>query len=66
LHEELVSEEEESIKTMHDKITMVKSPPVDWPYLRSKIEEVTAHGNSNDPAEVLEILNSIISTNSAR
>lgn len=66
LHEELVSSEEESIKTMHGKITMVKSPPVDWPYLRSKIEEVTAHGNSNDPAEVLEILNSIISMNSVR
>jgi FlaA1/EpsC-like NDP-sugar epimerase len=66
LHEELVSEEEESIKTMHGKITMVKSPPVDWPSLRTRIEEVVAHGNSNDPAEVLEILTSVISMNSSR
>ena len=45
---------------------MVKSPPVDWPSLRTKIEDVLTQENSNDPAEVLEILNSIISMNSAR
>lgn len=59
LHEELVSQEEESIKTMHGKITMVKSPPVDWPSLRARIEAVLTI-NGNDPMKVLETLTALI------
>ena len=59
LHEELVSQEEESIKTMHGKITMVKSPPVDWPSLRTMIETALTI-NGNDPTKVLETLTALI------
>ncbi len=59
LHEELVSQEEESIKTMHGKITMVQSPPVDWPSLRTRIETVLTI-NGNDPTKVLETLSALI------
>ena len=60
LHEELVSEEEESIRTMHGKITMVKSPPVDWPELREQIENIVLSLNENDPAVILDLLVSLI------
>jgi len=60
LHEELVSEEEESIRTMHGKITMVKSPPVDWPELREQIENIVLSLNENDPAVILDLLASLV------
>lgn len=60
LHEELVSEEEQSVKTMHGKITMVKSPPVDWPRLKEQIENVVLRIKENDPAAILELLVSLI------
>ena len=65
LHEELVAEEEESVKTLHGKITMVKSPPVDWQDLRNKIETVVLTVNENDPAKVLSVLTSVIPSRSA-
>jgi FlaA1/EpsC-like NDP-sugar epimerase len=60
LHEELVSCEEESIRTMHGKITMVKSPPVDWPNLRKDIEEKVLGIGSDDAALILDALNALI------
>lgn len=60
LHEELVSQEEESIRTMHGKITMVKSPPVDWPHLKEEIEDNVLSIQSDDPAAILHILNALI------
>ncbi len=66
LHEALVCQEEESIKTMHGKITMVKSPPVDWPSLRERIENVVSNLNGGDAAKVLEMLTSLIPTDAAR
>ncbi len=60
IHEELVSQEEKSLKTLHDKITMVKSPPVDWPDLKKKIEEVVSGVDGHDPADVMNILISVI------
>ena len=60
LHEELISEEERSVKTMHGKITMVKSPPVDWPRLKEQIENVVLRTKENDPAAILELLVSLI------
>ena len=59
LHEELVSEEEESLKTIHEKITMLKSPPIDWPDLKEGVERVVCV-NANDAAKVLETLTSLI------
>jgi FlaA1/EpsC-like NDP-sugar epimerase len=59
LHEELVSEEEESLKTIHEKITMVKSPPIDWPDLKGGIEKVVSV-NANDAAKVLKTLTALI------
>lgn len=64
LHEELVSEEEESVKTMHGKITMVKSRPVDWPKLKEQIENVVLPLNGNDPGAILNLLVSIIQSRS--
>ncbi len=69
LHEELVSRDEESVGTIHGKITLVKSPPVDWPILREKIEEVVERAGgtgTNDPARVLEMLTALISSNTSR
>ncbi|NLT23747.1 MAG: polysaccharide biosynthesis protein [Syntrophorhabdus sp.] len=60
LHEELVSCEEESARTMHGKITMVKSPPVDWPRLRTDIEDKVLGIRSEDPAVILDTLNTLI------
>ena len=60
LHEELVAEGEESVKTVHEKITMVKSPPVDWRELQPKVEEILASVNGYDPKAVLEALTGII------
>lgn len=60
LHEELVCEEEESLKTMHGKITMVKSPPLDWPALKTRIEEVMTIADTTDPAKVLDVLKALI------
>ncbi len=64
LHEELVSEEERSVKTMHGKITMVNSPPVDWPKLKEQIESDVLPLNENDPAVILGVLVSLISSQS--
>lgn len=64
LHEELVSEEERSVKTMHGKITMVNSPPVDWPRLKERIESDVLFLNENDPAVILGVLVSLISSQS--
>jgi FlaA1/EpsC-like NDP-sugar epimerase len=64
LHEELVCEEEQSIKTMHGKITLVKSPPVDWPALKVKIENDVLPIKENDPAVILELLTSMIPSQS--
>jgi len=60
LHEELVSAEEESLQTIHEKITTVKSPPIDWSDLKEAIENVVVNANGNDAAEVLETLTSLI------
>lgn len=60
LHEELVSFEEESVRTMHGKITMVKSPPVDWANLRKDIEERILTIKTDDPALILDTLNALI------
>ncbi len=65
LHEELVSFEEESVRTMHGKITMVKSPPVDWPSLRKDLEEKVLSIRSDDPAVILDALNVLIRTYTA-
>ena len=66
LHEELVSEEEQSVKTMHGKITMVKSPPVDWPRLKEQIENIVLPIKENDPAVILDLLVSLIPSQSDR
>lgn len=66
LHEELVSEEEQSVKTMHGKITMVKSPPVDWPRLKERIENIVLPIKENDPAVILDLLVSLIPSQSDR
>jgi len=66
LHEELVAEEEESVKTLHGKITMVKSPPVDWPALKKTIETVAFRANDNDAAKILELLTSIIRSGTSK
>ncbi len=65
LHEELVSFEEESVRTMHGKITMVKSPPVDWANLRKDIEERILTIKTDDPALILDALNTLIRTYAA-
>ena len=65
LHEELVSCEEESARTMHGKITMVKSPPVDWPRLKEDVEEKVLGIRSEDPAVILDALNALIKSNTA-
>ncbi len=66
LHEELVAREEESLKTIHEKITMVKSPPVNWPDLKEKIEKVVLCVDGNDPAKILEVLTSVIPSDTAK
>jgi FlaA1/EpsC-like NDP-sugar epimerase len=66
LHEELICQEEESVKTAHDKITVVKSPPVDWPSLKKRIEDVVAGTDRNDAAGVLELLTSLIPAHTQR
>jgi FlaA1/EpsC-like NDP-sugar epimerase len=60
LHEELVCFEEESVRTMHGKITMVKSPPVNWPHLRKEIEERVLNMKDADPVVILDTLNALI------
>lgn len=65
LHEELVSFEEESVRTMHGKITMVKSPPVDWANLRKDIEERILAIKTDDPVLILDALNALIRTYAA-
>ncbi len=63
LHEELVAQEEESAKTMHGKITMVKSPPVDWAVLKEKIEKDVLTADGDDPKKILNLLVSVIPSN---
>jgi FlaA1/EpsC-like NDP-sugar epimerase len=60
LHEELVSQEEEFVRTMHGKITMVKSPPVDWPRLKRELEEGVLTIQRDDAAFILDTLNALI------
>ena len=60
MHEELVSQKEKVIETIHEKITMVKSPPVDWPALETNIEKLIMDANGYEPERVMELLISVI------
>ncbi|MHB8108427.1 MAG: polysaccharide biosynthesis protein [Syntrophorhabdaceae bacterium] len=62
LHEALVSDEEESLETVHGKITMVKAPPIDWADLKATIEGIILKIDGNDAAKILNTLTSIIPT----
>jgi len=63
LHEELVSQEEEWLKTIHEKINLVKSPPLNWPDLKERIEKEVVTVDGNDAAEILKVLISLIPSN---
>ncbi len=65
LHEELVSQEEQWLKTVHEKINLVKSPPIDWSDLKVRLQKVVISIDDNEAAKVLEVLTSLIPSNKA-
>lgn len=65
IHEELVSDCEKSVRTVHDKITMVESPPVDWEHLKKTIESRILTLQGNDAAKILDSLCSVIPASKA-
>jgi FlaA1/EpsC-like NDP-sugar epimerase len=63
LHEELVTDEEETEPTTHEKIMMVKSPVIDWAVLQKKIEDLIQKMDQYSPDEIRELLMSLIPEN---
>lgn len=63
IHEELVSNQEEIKDTPHEKIMIVKTPPVDWLSLRKRIDELLQDMNGRRVKEIREMLFSLIFKN---
>jgi len=56
IHEELITDEEKSEPTLHEKIMIVKSPPVNWTDLQKRIEELLKNVDQYSPEEIKKSL----------
>ncbi|MBA4389480.1 MAG: hypothetical protein C0399_00885 [Syntrophus sp. (in: bacteria)] len=63
IHEELVSQEEEMENTLHEKIMLVKTTPVDWVSFRNKMDELLQNINGFSHEEIKKMLALLISDN---
>ncbi len=64
VHEELVTDEEESEHTSHEKITVVRSPGFDWADLNGRIEKLVKEMDQYTATGIREALMSMIPENS--
>jgi FlaA1/EpsC-like NDP-sugar epimerase len=60
LHEELIAEKESLRKTLHPKISMVNTSPVQWDMLRDDMKKFLAELQNNDKGSILQMLQKIV------
>ena len=60
LHEELIAEKESLRKTLHPKIFMVNTSPIQWGILREDMKKFFAELQNNDRGSILQMLQMIV------
>ncbi|HWR71938.1 MAG TPA: nucleoside-diphosphate sugar epimerase/dehydratase, partial [Nitrospirota bacterium] len=60
MYEELLTESEEVTSTLHEKIKVVKTNPIDWPPLLAKIEKLLDSLRGGHGSEIMENIKTIV------